>query len=54
MAYIQTKTIKKHKIKELPGNFISNLGGYVIYDKEVDLYDEESHKLVAKFRKNIF
>lgn len=53
MEYIQTKSIKKHKIKELPGNFISNLGGYVIYDKEVDIYDEESHKLVAKFRKNI-
>ncbi len=53
MEYIQTTTKKKHKIKEIPGNFISNLGGYVIYDKDVDIYDEDSHKLVAKFRKNI-
>lgn len=50
---IQTRTIKKHKITEPPGKFISNIGGYIIYDKDVDIYDEDSHKLVAKFRKKI-
>ena len=50
---IQTRSIKKHKITEPPGKFISNIGGYIIYDKDVDIYDEETHKLVAKFRKKI-
>jgi hypothetical protein len=51
MEYIQTRTVKKHKINDPPGKLITNIGGYIIYDKDVDIYDEDSHKLVAKFRK---
>ena len=49
---ILTRIKKKQKIKEKPGEFIKNLGGYVIYSKDMDIYDEESHKLVARFRKD--
>lgn len=35
------------------GEYVTSLEGYTIYNKNIDIYDKETTKLIAKFRKNI-